>query len=83
MQAAEVAEESSALVDLTETQLTRWRRVEECRRRGRKVGNATDMEIHPLWKLPTVRHAYCAANWVFERFPNDRAAARWYVGERA
>lgn len=45
-----------------EMQLQRWASVENGRRRKRKVAPSTNMELHPLWALPSKWHAVCATN---------------------
>lgn len=77
---AGVAEDDALLEHPREEQIARWQAVEESRNRTRKVAESEGLELHPLWHLPTVRHATCAANWCFGRFPKDREATRLYLG---
>lgn len=66
-----------------EEQLGRWERIEEAKRRRRKVALGVDLQPHALWALPTGRHASCAANWLFGRYPKSKSAVKWFVGASA
>lgn len=61
-------------------QIQRWEQVEAERARIRRVAASVGIRVHPLWKLPTARHAACAANWPFGRFPENKAAVQWFLG---
>lgn len=63
-----------------EEQIRRWELIEAGKSRKRRVADSEDMGLHPLWRLPTVRHSTCAANWLFGRFPAQKAAVRTYLG---
>lgn len=71
---------AGGIADPVAEQVQRWRRVEEGRARVRRMAASEGIEVHPLWRLPTARHAACAANWPFGRFPRDRVTVRWYLG---
>lgn len=75
-------EDETILAQPSEAQRIRWKAVEDSRNRIRKVADSDGLELHPLWQLPTTRHATCAANWCFGRFPKNREAARLYLGGR-
>lgn len=62
-------------------QLQRWSQIEDSKSRRRKVAPATSISPHPLWGLPSSRHSVCAANWLLGRFPPNRDAVKWYLGE--
>lgn len=61
-------------------QIRRWTALEDSRARRRRVAAPTAVALHPIWALPSPRHAVCAANWILGRFPPDRQAARWFLG---
>lgn len=63
-----------------EDQFQRWQLAEDSRQRRRKVAASTHFEVHPLFLLPTRRHAACAANYLFGRYPSDKGAAKLYLG---
>lgn len=68
--------------DLPEVvQIKRWSQLEESRSRRCKVAAPNEITPHALWELPSKRHSVCAANWLVGRFPPNREAARWYLGD--
>lgn len=78
--ALEVSVGARAIGDPVNEQLRRWKFVEDRVRRRRKVGPAQSIDPHALWRLPTRRHATCAANWLFGRYPERKETVRWVLG---
>lgn len=66
--------------DTVTLQVVRWEGLESSNERVRRVTKSDGIELHPLWRLPTVLHATCAANWTFGRFLAYREAVSLYFG---
>lgn len=81
--AAMLASADASLLDPDDEQLARWAAHAGRKLRKGQITGGSACTLHPLWKLPTTRHATCIANWLFGRFPNSTEAAQWVLGAAA